>query len=162
MELWALQTIIKGLDSLAEIEKENPELGKKLLDFTNRVRECCNTAYQQLTKNLGAVRALPSKPSPLEIETVLNTLNETASSVWFRDVAKICEHLAAIAKEYEPSLVSQMHYINSSRKDSSATSPIPDQQYPNPSTDTIFPRETRRIRISSLLYLLQRHEGDLK
>jgi hypothetical protein len=75
MELRHLRVIVEGLDSLAEIEKEHPVLGAKLLTFVQDVRACCKQAYERLSTALGEVRNLPSKPSPEQLDAAFATIN---------------------------------------------------------------------------------------
>jgi hypothetical protein len=151
MELVHLQTVVEGLDSLADIEKEHPELGAQLLSFITRVSDCCERAYERLSEALGTVRGLSSKPNSQEVEAVLKKLNDAPSSKWFKEVAGICDQLAALAEEFKPPIVEQLNY----------TSPF-GQNYENASKDMSAPRYAAHYKIAPLLSLLQKHERELK
>ena len=110
MELYNLQMIVRGLDSLADIEKEHPELGAQLLAFVKRVADCCELAYDRLSSALGDVRSLPAKPTSVDIRRVLDKLSDAPSSKWFKDVSGICDRLAVLAEQFGPQLKSQMIY----------------------------------------------------
>lgn len=141
MELVHFRTVIEGLDSLAEIEKEHPVLGAELLSFVIKVSNCCEIAYQRLSEALGEIRSLPTKPTSTQIENVLKKINAAPNSKWFKEVSGICDQLAALNKKYEPAITRQRDYV---KKD----------------LDT--PRYETYYKIDSLLSLLQKHEGELK
>lgn len=151
MELVNLRTIVEGLDSLAEIEKENPKLGTELLRFTNTISNACEHAYLRLSYALGQVRGLPSRPSQQEILTVLSTLNEAPNSQWFRDVSGICNQLAVLAEEFEAPIHEQLNYTN----------PF-GENYEHAVKDITAPRYHAHYKIAPLFSLLQRQERDLK
>ena len=138
-ELVHLQTLVEGLDSLADIEKEHPKLGAQLLSFVTRVSDCCGRAYERLSDALGTVRGLSSKPNAQEVEAVLKKLSDAPSSKWFKEVAGICDQLAALAQEFEPPIVEQLNYTSGSGQNYAAYN-----------------------KIAPLLGLLQKHEGELK
>jgi hypothetical protein len=151
MELIHLQTVIEGLDSLAEIEKDHPKLGAQLLSFTTQVGDCCQRAYDRLSDALGTVRGLPAKPSSHEIELVLSKLNDAPSSKWFKEVAGICDQLAALAEGFEAPINEQLRY----------TSPF-GENFTDASKDMSAPRYAAHYKIAPLLSLLQKHERELK
>lgn len=137
MELKHLRTIVEGLDSLASIEQEHPVLGKQLLRFVKEVSDCCENAYERLSKALGDVRGLSSTPSQQEIEKVLETINQAPSSKWFKEVSGICNRLEVLAEEFNPAFSEQLDYT---------------RKYD----------ETDYDKLSSLFQLLKKHEYDLK
>jgi hypothetical protein len=151
MELVNLRTIVEGLDSLAEIEKEHPKLGRQLLDFTTRVSDCCERAYDRLSEALATVRGLSSRPTQQEVESVLKKLNDAPSSKWFKDVAGICDQLAALAEEFEAPIGEQLRYTSSFG-----------ENYEQASKDMTAPRYAAHYKIAPLLSLLQKHERQLK
>jgi hypothetical protein len=151
MELRHLSVIVEGLDSLADIEREHPELGKKLLGFVKEVRDCCAQGYGRLSTALGAVRNLSDNPTPNELEVVRKQIDDAPNSVWFRDVAGICDRLAALASAFEPQLSNQISY----------TSPFGENWQDSTNTPG-NPRYAAHYRITPLVTLLQRQERDLK
>jgi hypothetical protein len=151
MELMHLRVIVEGLDSLAEIEKEHPVLGEKLLNFVKDVRDLCKQAYERLSKALGEVRNLPSKPSAKEIDDASATISAAPDSKWFKDVSGICDRLAALATDFDGDLSQQLQY----------TSPF-GENWQESSKEPSKPRFAAHYRIAPLLSLLQKHERDLK
>lgn len=104
MELWAFQQITEGMDSLAQLEEVNPVLGKKLKDFVDRVSRCCVVAYERFSSSLDSVLTLPLHPDESQRSAVLGVLRAASDSSWFRDVARICDELAAVANTYDADL----------------------------------------------------------
>jgi hypothetical protein len=101
MELQALQFIADGTVSLAELEQQHPILGRNLKDFVTTINRCCRDAYQRFSTCLDDVLILPIQPTTAEKGTVLQKLRDASDSVWFRDVARICDDLAAVANTYD-------------------------------------------------------------
>ena len=151
MELVHLRTVVEGLDSLADIEREHPRLGAQLLSFNTRVSDCCEMAYKRLSEALGTVRGLPTRPTSQEIETVLKKLNDAPSSKWFNEVSGICAQLAALANEFEPPIVEQLRYTNPYGENRTEVS-----------MNLGASRYAAHNKIAPLFSLLQKHEGDLK
>lgn len=137
MDLSALQYIADGTVSLAELERKNPVLGRNFKDFVVTINRCCRDAYERFSTCLDDVLTLPSKPSEAAKAVVLQKLRDASDSVWFRDVARICDDLAAIANTYDEDI----------RKH------ISDQQ--GVSTE-------QRQSLLWLLGILHKHEGNLK
>lgn len=151
MELAQLRTIVDGLDSLSEIEKVHPKLGAQLLRFVNDVGTCCQVAYDRLSDALAKVRALPPKPTPVEVRHLLQTLNDAPNSTWFKDVANICDRLAVVADRDGPAIREQIRY----------TSPF-GENWADSSSNPGAERYAAHYKITPLLSLLERHERDLK
>jgi hypothetical protein len=137
MELWALQGIADGTVSLAELESQHPILGRNLKDFVTTVNRCCRDAYQRFSTCLDEVLTLPIQATKPEKATVLQKLRDASDSVWFRDVARICDDLAAVANTY----------------DSDIKKHTEEQQSADPD---------KRHSLMMLLMILHKHEGDLK
>lgn len=137
MELYALQNIAEGTVSLEELERENPILGRNLKHFVETVNGCCRKAYDRLSSRLDDVLTLPAEPSEKAKERVLKGLRDASDSVWFRDVERICDDLAAIANTYEPDIMKH----------------VEDERHGD--------RERRRSLLN-LMRILQKHEADLK
>lgn len=104
MELFALQSIAAGITSLAELERTDPVLGAKLNEFVARVNDACRTAYDRFSRHLDDVLTLPSNPTGDEVKLVLTQLRDASDSHWFKDVAGICDNLAALANKYDADL----------------------------------------------------------
>jgi hypothetical protein len=136
VELYALQRIAEGTASLAALEQEHPILGRNLKDFVTTVNRCCRDAYERFATCLDDVLTLPAEPSEAAKGAVLKKLKDASDSAWFRDVARICDDLAAVANTYDGDI----------RKH------IDDLEYD----------ESERISLSELLTILHKHEGDLK
>src|SRR5471030_2105494 len=137
MELWALQNIADGTFSLAELERQHPILGRNLKDFVTTVNRCCRDAYQRFSICLDDVLTLSIEATETEKAAVLQKLRNASDSEWFRDVARICDDLAALAKTYDSDI--QRHIEEHLESDS-----------------------TKRHSLMMLLLILHKHEGDLK
>jgi len=148
MELSNLSVIVEGLDSLAAIEKEHPELGTALLAFVQRVGACCDQAYSRLSDALGTVRSLPAKPRKGEITAILKILNDAPNSKWFKEVTGICGQLEALIEEFQGPLSNQMQYAMTP---SAAREKSVDAE-----------RNDAYRKLGALFVMLQHHEGDLK
>ena len=146
-----LREIIEGLNSLAKIEKEHPELGDRLYFFVNSISENCGKAYNRLSETLSKVRALPAKPTNKEIKVLLNEIRDVANGEWFKKVERICEQLAALAEDYKEPIKKQIAYLKNTGNDSVSTQ-----------NDSVNPAFWERYKIINLLQILQRHEADLK
>lgn len=151
MELKNLHTIVEGLESLSAIEKEHPVLGKKLFDFVNEVSSCCEIAYNRLSRALGNVRNLSTKSSESEINDVVKQITKVPDSEWFKEVAGICDQLAALADRYESDFNSQLGYTSSFGEN---------WQDSQGKMDTV--RYSSHYKIAPLFSLLQKHERQLK
>jgi hypothetical protein len=127
-----------GTDSLAELEKANPILGERLKDFVNTIVSCCRKAYERFSDALDGVLTLSLEATQTEKDAVLKTLKDASNSQWFREVAQICDQLAAIADTYDSDI--QQH-IDS----------IP-----------VLGQLDRRPSLRRLLEILHKHDGDLK
>jgi internalin A len=139
MELRYLQFIADGTDSLAELERANPVLGERLKDFVNTIDSCCREAYERFSVALGDVLTLSSNPSETEKSKVLAILKNASNSEWFRNVAKICDQLAAVADTYDSDIKRQISRIEGD-----------------------YEQSDRHYSLSMLLEILHKHEGDLK
>lgn len=137
MELWALQSIADGTVSLAELEAEHPVLGRNLKDFISTINRCCRDAYERFSSCLDDVLTLPNKSSDASKAAVIQKLRDASSSDWFRDVARICDDLAAVANTYDTDIRKHIDEVQvGAAKD--------------------------RHSLSMLLMILHKHEGDLK
>ena len=151
MELRNLHVIVEGLESLSAIEREHPVLGKQLFDFVDSVGGCCEKAYDRLSKALSNVRTLSSHSTVEEINYVVKEMNQAPNSKWFKDVAGICDRLAALASNHKNDFEQQISYADNSRKNL--------ENSPNNPSSPLYEAS---YKISMLFSSLQRHEGDLK
>jgi hypothetical protein len=58
MELWALQVIADGTVSLAELEQQDPILGRNFKDFVTTINPCCPHAYERFSTWLEEILTL--------------------------------------------------------------------------------------------------------
>ena len=137
MELFALQGIVEGADSLAQIEKEHPVIGKQFKGFIVEIQSCCEEAYGRLSDTLDMVRQISDKPSDKEIQQLTATINDLPNSNWFKNVSRICSRLRVLADKFSGEINDQIKY---------------DQQTGGHKAPTI----------SMLLAALGKGEGDLK
>jgi len=137
MYLRTLQTIVEGTDSLAELERENPVIGAQLKDFVTRLNDDCRRAYERLSACLDAVLTLREDAGPPERQVVLDRLATAGDSGWFKNVARICDDLAALADTYGDDINSQA---------TAAMSKAPE----------------KGASLYELLNILHQHEGELK
>src|SRR5262245_25742651 len=137
MKLQALQNIADGIVSLAELERKHPVLGRNFKDFVDTINHCCRKAYKRLSTCLDDVLKLPSNPSDRARNKVLKKLLKASDSKWFRDVAFICDDLAAVATKYDKDIRKHISDL---------------QGGPTEQCDSLF----------RLLTILHKHEGDLK
>lgn len=151
MELYNLQKIVKSLNTLAEVEQEHPVIGSQLRRFFKDVRTSCNQAYGRLSAVFMSVLRLPAKPTEKQLDVVSRELSDAPDSKWFKEVAGICDRLAALSVQYKPQLETQINYLNQSAFIS-----------PEPNKCEITPSYDKMISLGELLDILQRHEGDLK
>jgi hypothetical protein len=135
MELWALQTIAEATVSLAELEQKHPVLGRQLKDFVSTINRCCRAAYERFSTYLDEVLTLPSAPSEKARTDVIEKLREASDSKWFKDVARICDDLAAVANTFDARI--RKHIDDSQGVD-------------------------KRDSLMRLLEILHKHEGNLK
>ena len=145
MELRALETIARGVKTLADLEKENPRLGGDLARFVRTVRDCCDEAYGNLSQKLQLVRNLPENPNNAQLKRVQSDLYAAGDSVWFRDVAKICDRLAVIADGFRSAIQDQGKYADEHSR--------------------VVSEDVERKAswdLWSLIGTLDRHEGELK
>lgn len=151
MELHNLHTIVDGLESLSAIEKEHPVLGKQLFDFVNEVSGSCELAYDRLSQALGKVRNLSSQSTKKEIDDTIKEINEAPDSKWFKEVAGICDQLAALALRHQSDFHSQLRY----------TSPF-GENWENSKENMSSPRYAAHYKIAPLFSLLEKQERQLK
>jgi hypothetical protein len=151
MELHNLHTIVDGLESLSAIEKEHPVLGKQLFNFVTEVSECCDLAYNRLSRALGNVRNLSSQSTKKQVESVATEINEAPDSKWFKEVAGICNQLAVLASRHQKDFSSQLEY----------TSPFGDNWKDSHDKMTL-PRYSAHYKIAPLFSLLEKQERQLK
>jgi hypothetical protein len=138
MELWALQSIADGTVSLAELEREHPTMGGNFKKFVDTINRCCRDAYNRFSTCLDDVLTLPIEPDEKSKSNVLQKLRDASDSAWFRDVARICDDLAAVAATYDADI--KKHAADESVGDGSS----------------------KRHSLFMLLAILHKHEGDLK
>jgi len=137
MELWALQNIAEGTASLAELEQQHPILGRNFKHFVTTVNRCCRDAYERFSICLDDVLVLPNQPSEAAKAAVLQKLRDASDSEWFRDVARICDDLAAVANTYDADIKRHADGI-------------------------VINEGEKRHSLMMLLMILHKHEGDLK
>jgi hypothetical protein len=137
MELWALQTIAEGTVSLAELERNHPILGRNFKGFVSTINRCCRDAYQRFSSCLDDVLTLPNAPSDAQKAAVIKKLRDASDSEWFRDVARVCDDLAAVANTYDADI--KKH-----------------------ASDLQGDGSQKRQTLLMLLAILHKHEGDLK
>lgn len=137
MELWALQSIATGTVSLAELEEKHPILGRNFKDFVTTINRCCRDAYQRFSTCLDDVLTLPLDASEQMRANVVQNLRAASDSAWFREVAGICDDLAAVANTYDAQI---RHHIDDQEESS----------------------VNKRQTLQMLLIILHKHEGDLK
>jgi len=140
VELWALQNIADGTASLAELERQNPLIGKKFKYFVETINRCCREAYERFSICLDDVLTMSRRPSVGEKAAVLEKLRGASDSEWFRDVAKICDDLAAVANTFDADVKRHAEAAPDGRPDGSS------------------PRHS----LMMLMLILHKHEGDLK
>jgi hypothetical protein len=141
MELHALQGIADGTVSLAELERQHPIIGRNFNDFVTTVNRCCRDAYERFSSCLDDVLTLPIEASETRKAAVLKKLRGASDSKWFRDVARICDDLAAVANTYDEDI----------RKHAEQDSELRHEE-----------GWQKRFSLMNLLMILHRHEGDLK
>lgn len=151
MELFKLQQIVRSLDTLADVEREHPVIGSKLLAFFGDVRTSCDQAYGRLSKALMSVLSLPAEPSQEQLDEVAGEIIDAPNSKWFREVAGVCDRLAMLSAQYEPQLNAQIDHLRKSAF-----------IHPTPTTQDTTPSYDKMILLGELVDVLQRHEGDLK
>ena len=100
MELHTLQDIAEGVASLSELERSHPVLGRRMRDFVGTIESCCNEGYNRFSSSLNSVLTLSDRPTKAEKTTVFANLQDASDSGWFRDVARICDALGALAERY--------------------------------------------------------------
>lgn len=110
MELYALQRIVDGADSLAQIENEHPVLGKQLKSFIAEVQSCCEQAYGRLSTTLGTVRQIADKPSTEEIKQLTVAIEDLPNSDWFKNVTGICNRLRVLGDSFSGQIIEQIQY----------------------------------------------------
>jgi hypothetical protein len=137
MELPALQAIVEGADSLAQIEQEHPVIGKQFKSFIVEIQSCCEQAYGRLSETLGKARQIPDKPSDNAIREITAAVNDLPNSSWFKNVSRICDRLRVLADRFSAKINAQINY-------------------------DIQAGGRREPRLSMLLAALGRGEGDLK
>ena len=94
--LWALQVIADGTVSLAELEQQDPILGRNFKDFITTINRCCPHAYERFSVCLEELLTLPSEPSETMKAAVVQKLSHASD-----DVARTCNELAALADAYD-------------------------------------------------------------
>ena len=137
MQLWSLQQIAKGMNSLEELEKIHPVLGDELGTFVKTINRCCRAAYSRFESYLDQVITIPVTATNSELQIVILKLREASDSAWFRDVAKICDDLAGVANTYDEDIRRQMERARQNDSD-------------------------KRHSLQMMLEILHKHEGDLK
>lgn len=137
MNLNTLQRIANGTDSLAEIEQQSPVIGAQLKSFVMRLNDDCRRAYERLSDCLDAVLGLREGADPAEREAVIERLNSAGSSDWFKNVAGICDDLAALANRYGGDIETQARALSLQSPEKGST-------------------------LYDLLHILHQHEGELK
>jgi hypothetical protein len=137
MQLDALQTIVQGVDSLAQIENEHPLLGKQLKRFIVEIQSCCEEAYGRLSQTLGVVRQISDKPSEREIGQLTAAISDLPNSDWFKYVSRICDRLQVLANTFSEKIIAQREYVANTGG-------------------------RKGHDLSMFLMVLSQHEGDLK
>jgi len=151
VELHQLRTIVAGLDSLAEVERTHPQLGAELLGFVEEVRKCCEVAYTRLSEAMGAVLKLPLNPNEEALANVREVLSDAPSSVWYRDIANICNRLEVVADQFGPAISEQLDYLKTQARSEQRREDLP-----------AYMVSEGHFKLMLLLEVLRRHEGDLK
>jgi hypothetical protein len=111
MELLTLRALVKGVNSLSEIEKEHPLIGKQFKNFLAELQRCCEDAYGRLSQTLGVVRQVSDKPSDREIGQLTTLLSDLPNSNWFKNVSKICGRLELLANDFSGQIKEQAKYV---------------------------------------------------
>jgi hypothetical protein len=145
MELRALEAIARGVETLADLERENPRLGGDLARFVKTVRDCCDEAYGNLSQKLQLVRNLPDNPSDPQLKHVQSDLYAAGDSAWFRDVARICDRLAVVADGFRSAIEDQGRYA---------------EEHSNVAIEKVERKASWDLW--SLIGTLDKHEGELK
>src|SRR5215470_2292436 len=74
MQLEALQTIVEGTVSLAELEKAHPILGRNFKNFVTTVNRCCQDAYERFSICLNDVLTLSTRSGKWAKSSVIKKL----------------------------------------------------------------------------------------
>src|SRR5690348_15240811 len=111
MQLETLRGIVEGVDSLAQLEKEHPVLGKQFKEFIAEIQSCCDDAYGRLSQTLGAIRQIPDKPSSQEIGQLTAAISDLPNSNWFKNVSRICSRLEVLANAFSGKIIEQTKYV---------------------------------------------------
>ena len=110
MELSALQGIVEGADSLAQIEREHPVIGEQFKAFIVEIQSCCEETYRRLSDTLGMVRQISDKPSDQEIQRLTAAINNLPNSNWFKNTSRICDRLRLLADKFSGEISDQIQY----------------------------------------------------
>lgn len=89
-----------GLDTLAQLEAKNPKMGARVKDFTVEIKRVCELAYDHFLKILNKISVLSATPSKARHEKLITELASSHDHDWFKNVAKICDALAALRCEF--------------------------------------------------------------
>ena len=96
MNLPDLQRLVASLNSLAEIEKQNPEIAAQLIVFVQEIRATTFDAYRAISDALVLVLELPVQLSIEQIERVAEKVKMTRGwqeRDWEQRLTETCERL---------------------------------------------------------------------
>jgi phosphohistidine phosphatase SixA len=96
--------LAEGLGTLAQLEAKDPIMGARVKDFTVEIKRVCELAYDHLLKTLTKIAVLSGLPSKAEHAKLMTELASTHDHDWFKNVAKICDALAALRSEFGDTL----------------------------------------------------------
>ncbi|WOD14367.1 hypothetical protein [Paraburkholderia kirstenboschensis] len=96
--------LAEGLDTLAQLEAKDPKMGARVKDFSVEIKRVCELAYDHILQVLIKISVLSTVPSTAGHEKLMAELAGTHNHDWFKDVAKICDALAALRIEFGEAL----------------------------------------------------------
>jgi hypothetical protein len=128
MQLHRLAEVVAGLETLADLEENDPQAGADYIEFVKRIASACDEAYTHTGNILTKVVALPNPPSRADYDRISDLLSNVGSHEWFKKVARICAQLriandafAAAMRERQARLATAQPNISSD-----PTLPVPD------------------------------------